>query len=79
MKRTQIFKRVKGHVSQYEDWWYLIEEDDGSKYVEHQWDHVTVNGLSQDAGTERYKIDDFMNGNHFTGAKTALEAYLRQG
>ncbi|MDX0623483.1 hypothetical protein CN059_08435 [Sinorhizobium medicae] len=76
MSRTQFFKRVKGHVSQYEDWYYLVEEDDGKKYVEHEWDHVTVNGLSQNVGTKRYTVEEFLGGDHFTGAQVALQKLL---
>lgn len=76
MKRTQIFKRVKGNVSQYEDWWYLVEEEDGSKWVEHEWDHVTLNGLAHNAGTKRYTVDDFLGGSHYYGAQSALKEHL---
>lgn len=76
MKRTEFFKRVKGHLSQYEDWYYLVEEEDGNKYVEHDWDHVTVGDLSQNVGTKRYTVEEFLRGDHYTGAQTALEKLL---
>ncbi|MGX9990840.1 hypothetical protein ACS4RR_016945 [Rhizobium sp. Z1P35] len=77
MSRKQFFKRVKGHVSQYEDWYYLVEEG-GVTFVEHEWDHVTVNGLAQNTGTQRYTVDEFLAGDHYYGAQAALKEALRQ-
>ena len=62
----------KGHLGQYEDWWYLIEEDDGNFYVEHEWDHVNVGTLAKNAGSKSYSVEEFLSGDHEPAAKAAL-------
>lgn len=59
MQRKLINKKVKGHLSQYEDWWYLVVEDDGTTYIEHEWDHVNVNGFAKNADSERIEPSDY--------------------
>lgn len=70
--RTQLHKSEKGHLGQYEDWWYLVDED-GEKYVLHEWDHVRVNGGEKNDGSERLEITDFLK----TGNNKAV-ARLRE-
>lgn len=40
--KTLLYKQEKGHLGQYEDWWYLVQPEDGAPYVEHLWDQVSV-------------------------------------
>lgn len=58
MTRTQVYYIAKGHLGQYEDWWYLIHNDDGSIEIENEWDHVAVNGLAKNEGSKRYSLED---------------------
>jgi hypothetical protein len=57
MKRTQIHYFAKGHLGQHEDWWYLVEADDGTHHVEHEWDHVSVGSGNKSEGTTRHSIE----------------------
>ena len=57
MKRTELYYFAEGGQS--EDWWALVEEDDGTKYVEHDWNNVSVNGsAAKSQGTERYTVEE---------------------
>jgi len=70
-----FFRTEKGHLGQYEDWWsYDMETDE----VIHSWDHVRVNGLSQNEGSERFTSSEFLSGNHHQGAKAELKKLLDQ-
>ena len=60
MPRTLLHKQEKGHLGQYEDWWYLVEKDDGSKHIEHEWDHVAVRGFDKREGSEIIAIEKFL-------------------
>ncbi|MGR9552285.1 hypothetical protein ACU8MG_03825 [Rhizobium leguminosarum] len=60
MKRTQVYYNAKGHLGQYEDWWYLIQNDDGTVEVENEWDHVNVNGLAKNQGAKKYSLEEGM-------------------
>lgn len=64
MPRTLLYKLEKGHLGQYEDWWYLVEEADGTRYVEHEWDHVAVRGFDKREGSKQIEIDDFLARGH---------------
>lgn len=58
MKRTQVYYFAKGHLGQYENWWYLVENDDGTFEVEHEWDDVSINGSSgHSEGSVKYSLD----------------------
>lgn len=56
--RTRIYYFAKGHLGQYEDWWYLVEEDGKEPYVEHEWDHAKVGSGGKTEGTTRHSIDE---------------------
>ncbi|MBY6135021.1 hypothetical protein KUV61_04225 [Nocardioides marinus] len=68
-----FFRTEKGHLGQYEDWWSFDEE---SGLVTHSWDHVRVNGLAQNQGSETFSSTDFLSGNHHAGAKSELKKLL---
>ncbi|MGN8022170.1 hypothetical protein ACTJJ7_15810 [Phyllobacterium sp. 22229] len=57
MKRTLLDYYAKGHLGQYKTWWHLVEYDDGRKRVEHEWEHVRVDGTLESKGTNEYLID----------------------
>ena len=70
----QFYKISKGHLGQYEDWWNF---DADKSVVTHHWDHVTVNGLSQNTGNKTYLTAEFLDGDHHSGAKSALREILK--
>jgi hypothetical protein len=63
----------KGHLGQYEDWWYY---DAARNVVRHEKDHVSVGTLESISGETEYKAEDFLKGNHNQKAKDALSAIL---
>lgn len=78
MGSRQFYKRVKGPMDNYEDWYYLKQGDDGALVVEHVWSYVSPS-LSQDHGREEYSITDFMSKKGAdTGAKIALKNLLKE-
>lgn len=42
--------RQKGHLGQYEDWWDLFQQEDGTFVVKHHWDHVSTGTGKADRG-----------------------------
>ncbi len=58
MTRTQVYYRASGHMGQYEDWWYLVQNEDGTCEIEHEGDHVRVNGLSRTENSIKYSLED---------------------
>lgn len=69
----QFFERKKGHMGQYEDCWRYDETKDE---VTHTWNHVTVNGLNVNEGSNKFSSADFLTGNHNQGAQAVLEKIL---
>lgn len=72
--RTLLHRRESGHLGQYEDEWYFVQEGD-DRYVSHEYDYVRVNGLNQNEGKKRIEIDEFMRTGHHT-AVTKLKEIL---
>lgn len=58
MPRQQVYYFAKGHMGQYEDWWYLRDNGDGTYHIEHEWDHVSVGNLSKNQGTEVFELEE---------------------
>ena len=58
MEKKLLYKRVKGPMDNYEDWYYLVKLDDGQLQVEHSWSHVTPS-LKIDSGSQTYTVDEF--------------------
>lgn len=59
MKSTQVYYFAKGHLGQHEDWWNLIENEDGSFEIEHEWDHVSVSsGGNNSQGSRRFSLEE---------------------
>lgn len=75
----QLFhKQEKGHLGQYEDWWYLETDDNGEQIIEHRWDHVSVGGGGADRGSEKTEVRDFLSGNHNAKAQEKLAEILNE-
>jgi len=55
--RKLLHKQEKGHLGQYEDWWYLVQSDGQEPYVEHEWDHVSVGSGDHRQGTDKMSVD----------------------
>jgi hypothetical protein len=76
--KHQIAKRVKGSMAEKEDWWHACYDTDTKEFfIEHSWDHVQINGLSQDAGSSRHSIDDW-NGEGRDNIPAAKEQLLAE-
>ncbi|MDX0488829.1 hypothetical protein GOC53_00840 [Sinorhizobium medicae] len=58
MKKTQVYYFAKGHLGQHEDWWYLIENDDGSYQIEHEWDHVSTGSSHKSEGSQTFSLEE---------------------
>lgn len=71
-----IYKKTKGHLGQYEDWWYLRTKEDGSKTVIHEWSHTQVSGLNTNSGEETYTVENFLAGKHYQKAIDELNTML---
>lgn len=72
----EFCKKTKGHLGQYEDWWSL-DEKDGVKIVTHEWSHTQVNGLHTRSGQKQYTVEEFLEGDHYSGAQAALREVLK--
>jgi hypothetical protein len=57
-KRVELTSSGLGDTD--EDWWYLVTDDDGSEYVEHQWSYLRLRDFRTDAGTARIEIGNFL-------------------
>jgi hypothetical protein len=56
--KEEIASRTKGPMAENEDWWRLCYDTNTNRFfVEHAWDHVKINGLTQDAGTSEHDAD----------------------
>ena len=54
----EISKRIKGTLNQTEDWWHLcLDTETGRFFVRHDWDHVALNSLSQDVGSDEHAVE----------------------
>lgn len=58
MTKTKLHYRQKGHLGQYEDWWWLIDNGDGTHSIEHEWDYVQVNGLDKNQNSKVYSLTE---------------------
>jgi hypothetical protein len=58
---VEFTNSTKGAFQEFEDWWRLIIESDGSMFVEHQWSHSNSHKLRTNSGTKRYPVSDFLD------------------
>ena len=75
--REKIAQRIKGTLQQTEDWWYLCYDTDTKEFfVEHKWDHVALNNLSQNADSETHDAETWngMGADKISEAKAKLLA-----
>lgn len=74
----EFYKRTKGHMSQYEDWWHLRINDEGQQVVVHSWDYVRVGTLERNDGSKTYSIAEFLAGENNEQAKSKLREVLQK-
>lgn len=76
--KTQFHERIKGSLQEMEDWWRLVVEDDGTTYVEHEWNHVDPYGKrAPREGKRQIPVDEFFAGDHDPTAKKNLTEFLK--
>lgn len=61
-EKVEFHKSVKGPLMETEDWWRLVIEDDGQRFVEHEWSYADPHKLasSDNSGTKRFAVDEFL-------------------
>jgi hypothetical protein len=76
----QLAERVKGSLGEDEDWWRLMQDDDGALFIEHEWSHTNLKSLQTDANTRRVEPAAFLAEDHpwASDARKALEVYLAE-
>lgn len=79
MAKKQFYKRVKGPMQNYEDWYYFEEQPDGTRVVTHEWSHVSPR-LESNSGSKAYSVDEFLDDREVsTSAQHALREMLDKG
>lgn len=58
MNRIQVYYFAKGHLGQFERWWYLNKHEDGTYTVTREWDDVSTNGGGSSTGEEEMSVED---------------------
>ena len=76
-KKIQIGEQKKGPFGEKEDWWYVVVEDDGRKFVEHEWSHVDPYKGGGNEGTKKVAVDDFLASDASVGLKGAVRDALK--
>ncbi len=77
--KIEFDKRVKGGLSENEDWWRIVISGDNPPLIEHQWSYIKA-GPSipvNESGTKRYSIDEFRAMSHPQGRLEKMEAALK--
>lgn len=59
MKKRQIAEKTQGHMGQNEDWWTLIQDDDGTTFVRHSWSYTKINGLTTNSGSKDIPASEY--------------------
>ena len=57
MKRIGLYYVATGRLGEHEDWWTLIEHDDGSHHVEHDWDRKDAPAGDRAKGPDTLTVD----------------------
>ncbi len=57
MSKEQFYKKTKGPMDNYEDW-YSYEAHNGKIVITHTWDHVSPS-LKTNNGSKEYTLEDF--------------------
>jgi hypothetical protein len=76
-KRVQIGESIKGSFRETEDWWHFVVEDDGSKYVEHEWSYADPYKGKGTEGTKKIPVDEFLSSDASEGLKAELRKALK--
>ena len=77
-KRTVIADQAKGALAERDSTWVLVEEDDGSKFIEHSWSFVDPYGKKPpNEGSKRYTLSEFLNGDHPDGLKQKVRSAVK--
>ena len=76
-KRVQFGESVKGAFRETEDWWHLVVDDKGAKYVEREWSHVDPYRGNHSEGTESIPVDEFLASDVGDGLKNELRNALK--
>jgi hypothetical protein len=72
-EKVEFHKSVKGPLMETEDWWRLVTEDDGQRFVEHEWSYVDPKlASSGNTGTKRFAVDEFLAGDAPQSVKDIL-------
>jgi hypothetical protein len=78
----ELGKRIKGTLQETEDWWNLMQHEDGTLFVEHTWSHTKLNNLAAKGtdGEEHIEIEAFLADKHpwATDSRLALQEYLAE-
>ena len=69
-KRMQISESIKGALRQNEIWWTLILEDDGTKFMEHEWSYVNE-------GVKKISLNEFLSADHPEALKAKVLTVLK--
>jgi hypothetical protein len=77
--RIQLSERITGSFREEEDWFYFVIDDDGSKYVEHEWSFLDKNGSRPSAsGCKRIPVEEFLRSEYGQGVKESLRYELER-
>lgn len=58
-QRVLIAESAKGAFQENDDSWYLVIDDDGTKMVLHEWDHVDIyKNNAMNVGEKTYTIEE---------------------
>jgi hypothetical protein len=77
-QRIEIGERIKGTFRDIEDLWHLVVDDDGTRYVEHEWTRLHHHDpRPPEVGTRKIPIDEFFAGDFGHGIKEDLRQALR--
>ena len=75
--RIELSASARGSWDEKEDWWHLVTNDDGTMHVEHEWSHTNAyKSKKSNSGTKQIAIEDFLSGDHNSGAQRKLREEL---
>lgn len=60
-----------------EDWFYLVDDDNGSVCVEHVWHHMNpYKGVVTSEGSKKFSLEDFRTSKEGVRLKDKIDAAL---
>jgi hypothetical protein len=78
IKEVIIGEQKNGAFGENADWWYLIIEDNGMKFVRHEWSHLDPAEGGVNEGSKKIAVDDFLAGDASSGLKLAVREELKR-